>query len=163
MLNKSKEGEFMIISILAILILIFIDQASKFYVVKNFVEGESLPIIGNFFHFTYVKNRGVAFGVLQNKLFLITFVGVAAVGIIGYYVFQSVKKEEWVARIAYIFIMSGAIGNILDRIYRGYVVDFIDFRGIWTFVFNIADVWINVGVVFLLIQYAIEDKKREEK
>ncbi len=163
MMTKNKAGKIMILSIVIVLLLIFLDQASKLYIVNNFVEGQSYPLVSEFFHITYVKNRGVAFGILQNKLFLITFVGIVAVIIIGYYIFKSVKEQDWIVRIGYIFIMSGAVGNILDRIYRGYVVDFIDFRGIWSFVFNIADVWINIGVVFLLIQFAIEERKREEK
>ena len=163
MMTKNKAGKIMILSIVIVLLLIFLDQASKLYIVNNFVEGQSYPLLSEFFHITYVKNRGVAFGILQNKLFLITFVGIVAVIIIGYYIFKSVKEQDWIVRIGYIFIMSGAVGNILDRIYRGYVVDFIDFRGIWSFVFNIADVWINIGVVFLLIQFAIEERKREEK
>ncbi|MGL4970686.1 MAG: signal peptidase II, partial [Cetobacterium sp.] len=62
----------------------------------------------------------------------------------------------------YSFILGGAIGNIIDRIYRGFVIDMVDFRGIWVFVFNLADVWINIGVILIIIDSLLESKRKKK-
>ena len=66
-------------------------------------------------------------------------------------------------KIGYSFVLGGAIGNIIDRVYRGFVIDMIDFRGIWMFVFNLADVWINIGVFLIIIESLLESSKRKKK
>ncbi|MGL4732870.1 MAG: signal peptidase II, partial [Fusobacteriaceae bacterium] len=63
-------------------------------------------------------------------------------------------------RLAYSFILAGATGNMIDRIFRGYVIDMMDFRGIWVYVFNVADVWINIGVFFLIVDYFVRRNER---
>ena len=142
-----------------IVVLIFIDQLVKILIDRNMFFGESIPLIGDFFHITYVQNRGIAFGIFQGKVDLISIATVIAIiGIIVYFL-KNVKKSNLFERMAYIFIISGAIGNMIDRLTRGYVVDMIDFRGIWSFVFNIADVYINLGVILLLLDLLIKRRK----
>ena len=142
-----------------IVVLIFIDQLVKILIDRNMFFGESIPFIGDFFHITYVQNRGIAFGIFQGKVDLISIATVIAIiGIIVYFL-KNVKKSNLFERMAYIFIISGAIGNMIDRLTRGYVVDMIDFRGIWSFVFNIADVYINLGVILLLLDLLIKRRK----
>lgn len=142
-----------------IVVLIFIDQLVKILIDRNMFFGESIPLIGDFFHITYVQNRGIAFGIFQGKVDLISIATVIAIiGIIVYFL-KNVKKSNLFERMAYIFIISGAIGNMIDRLTRGYVVDMIDFRGIWSFVFNIADVYINLGVILLLLDLLVKRRK----
>jgi signal peptidase II len=126
-------------------------------------EGQTISILQDFFHITYVKNRGVAFGVLQGKLYIITIISVVAVSAIIFYILKNKTKIPKLSYIAYLFIISGAIGNITDRIVRNFVVDLFDFRGIWKYVFNVADVWINVGVFLMILEYIFDARKKKEK
>ena len=149
----------MIFYLIGIVLLIVIDQVSKIFIDKYMIFGDSLPIIENFFHITYVQNRGIAFGIFQGKVDVISVATIIAIiGIIVYFL-KNVKKSNFFEKMAYIFIISGAIGNMMDRLLRGYVVDMIDFRGIWSFVFNIADIYINLGVILLLLDLLLKRRK----
>lgn len=150
--------------VILILVLFVIDQLSKYEVHRRLYEGETFPIIGEFFHFTYVKNRGIAFGFFQGKLDIISILTIFAVIGIGIYLYKDYKKLNLLERLGYSFILGGALGNIVDRLYRGFVVDMIDFRGIWSFVFNVADVWINIGVALILLDsFKKERRKKQEE
>ncbi len=152
----------MIYYIMTMVGLVFLDQLTKFQIVKTMLEGESIGIIQNFFHITYVQNRGIAFGIFQGKVNFITIATVGAIiGLIIYF-YKQFKKVGKLENIGFAFIIAGAIGNIIDRIFRGFVVDMIDFRGIWTYVFNLADVYINIGVGLILLD-AIINSIREKK
>lgn len=147
------------IYIILISILIILDQVSKQIVVNRFSLGETFPIVEEFFHLTYVRNKGVAFGLFQNKVQIISVFTILAVIGIAIYSLKYLKKSDKIEKIAYAFIFSGAIGNMLDRLFRGYVVDMVDFRGIWIYIFNLADVWINVGLFLIIIDYFIRRNK----
>ena len=149
----------MIFYCMGIAVLIIIDQAVKILVDRYMIFGDTIPVINNFFHITYVQNRGIAFGIFQGKVDVISIATIAAIlGIIIYFL-KNVKKSNLFERMAYVFIISGAIGNMIDRLLRGYVVDMIDFRGIWSVVFNIADVYINLGVILLLLDLLLKRRK----
>lgn len=149
----------MILYYVGIVLLVVLDQLIKILVDKYMLFGDTIPVIGDFFHITYVQNRGIAFGIFQGKVDIISIATVIAIiGIIVYF-FKNVKKSNLFERLAYIFIISGAVGNMIDRLFRGYVVDMLDFRGIWSFVFNIADVYINLGVILLLLDLLLKRRK----
>ncbi len=106
-----------------IAVLIIVDQAVKVLVDRHMMFGDTIPVINNFFHITYVQNRGIAFGIFQGKVDVISIATIAAIlGIIIYFL-KNVKKSNLFERMAYVFIISGAIGNMIDRLLRGYVVD----------------------------------------
>lgn len=149
------------IYIVLILILVGADQLSKYLIDSYMLEGETLPIINDFFHLTYVKNRGIAFGMFQGKLDIISIATIIAVVAIAYYLYKERNKLSMIEKMGFIYILAGAIGNMIDRAFRGFVVDMVDFRGVWSYVFNLADVWINIGVVFVLLDQLILRKKRE--
>ncbi|MBM6875147.1 signal peptidase II [Fusobacterium mortiferum] len=149
------------IYIVLILILVGADQLSKYLIDSHMLEGETIHLISNFFHITYVKNRGIAFGMFQGKLDIISIATIIAIVAIAYYLYRERNKLSVVEKMGFIYILAGAIGNMIDRAFRGYVVDMVDFRGIWSYVFNLADVWINMGVVFVLLDQLILRKKRE--
>lgn len=143
--------------LIAIIWLLF-DQVSKYYVMNHFVLGESLPVIQNVFHFTYIINRGAAFGMLTNQRWF--FLAVALVLIIVYGMYRKqVNNGPLVLRIGSALLISGAIGNGIDRYILHGVVDFLDFR-IWP-IFNIADIGICIGVVCII--YYLLTSKHEEK
>lgn len=149
------------IYIVLILILVGADQLSKYLIDSYMLEGETLPIINDFFHLTYVKNRGIAFGMFQGKLDIISIATIIAIVAIAYYLYKERNKLSMIEKMGFIYILTGAIGNMIDRAFRGFVVDMVDFRGVWSYVFNLADVWINIGVVFVLLDQLILRKKRE--
>lgn len=141
-----------------IVILVLLDQVSKVFM-QNFLEyGNSVAILDGVFHLTYVENRGAAFGLFENMqvFFIIAAVIVTVVGLV--YIHKSETSK--LAKISICLIIAGAIGNLIDRVKMGYVVDFFDFRFIWNYVFNIADVFVVIGTLLLCI-YLLKSGKEE--
>ena len=149
------------IYIILVFILVLLDQISKYIVDKNFFEGDTIGVMTDFFHFTYVKNRGIAFGLFQGKLDIISIATVIAIVAIAYYLYRDKNKMSLLEKAGFTFVLAGALGNMIDRILRGFVIDMLDFRGIWSFVFNLADVWINIGVILILVDYFFTEKKKK--
>ena len=136
---------------------ILLDQLSKWLVQTRLKEMGTYPIIEGVFHFHYLENRGAAFGLLQNQrtfFLMITLVIIAA--ILWYLIKQ--PQTSLLLTVALSLIAGGAIGNYIDRLRFGYVIDFIDFQ-VWP-VFNIADSAIVIGQA-LLIYYILKDHRRE--
>lgn len=137
------------IYILIILGLIGLDQISKFLAVKYLVNIGSIPIIKDIFHLTYVENRGAAFGMFQNNQMIFVVVALAACMFGLYYLYK--KQLNLLGKSAIILIIAGAIGNLIDRVRLGFVVDYFDFRIVWNYVFNVADVFVVIGTILLCI------------
>ncbi len=151
----------MIYYIVGLVSLVIFDQLTKLKVENNFFIGDTIPVISDFFHITYVQNRGIAFGVFQGKINIISIVTMVAVVMLIIYFFRTFKKSNFLERLSFMFIIAGALGNIIDRIFRGYVVDMLDFRGVWAYVFNMADVYINFGVILVLIEILLKSKNNK--
>ena len=149
------------IYIILFVMLLVLDQFTKYIVEQSFYLSESIPIIDEVFNFTYVENRGIAFGLFQGRLSIISILTVVAIVAIFIYVLRNKKTLSISEHFGYTLILSGAVGNMIDRLFRGFVVDMLDFRGIWSFVFNLADVWINVGVFLLIVDYLILRRKKK--
>lgn len=137
-------------------LLILTDQLTKAWVVANFALYESktpLPFLKDVFAFTYTRNTGAAFGMFQNASHFFLVVAVIATGIIIYY-YRQIEGDAWALRVALGLQMGGAIGNALDRLTRGYVVDFMhvfyDPLGFDFPIFNVADSAVVVGVGLLI-------------
>ncbi|MDJ0674282.1 MAG: signal peptidase II [Calothrix sp. MO_167.B42] len=128
----------------------FLDQLTKYLVVKNFNLKETLPIISGVFHFTYVTNTGAAFSLFTGQVGWLRWLslGVSLALIVLACFAPTLHFWQW---LGYGCILGGAMGNGIDRFVLGYVVDFLDFRLINFPVFNLADVFINIGIVSLLI------------
>ena len=126
------------------------DQITKAMVMRSFVPGESVPILQNIFHLTYVLNPGAAFGILSNQRMFLLITGAALILATAYF-YPMLKKSDGFLRFGATAVLSGAVANLIDRIQTGCVVDFFDFR-IWP-VFNVADISIVLGVGFMI--YAI--------
>ncbi|OPJ56892.1 signal peptidase II [Alkalithermobacter paradoxus] len=132
--------------IVYILLLILLDQITKIWALKDLSEIGSIPVIENIFHLTYVENRGAAFGIFQGKTTFLVIITACVIGYIIYYMLSN-KNLDNITKISFILIISGAIGNLIDRVRLGFVVDFFDFR-VWP-VFNIADICVVIGAVLL--------------
>jgi len=153
--NKSNLN----LLIFSIFLLIF-DQVSKAMIVSQFDLYESIPV-SPFFNLTFVVNYGFAFGFLNSPSLNQIIVSVVILFIIIYFLYLLIKTQDRVFRICLVLILSGALGNFIDRIYRGYVVDFIDiyvFNYHWP-AFNIADSCISVGFVILIFNILFLNKK----
>ena len=132
--------------IVALLVVIF-DQLTKYYVVENFYLGESVPVIENIFHWTYILNPGAAFGMLEGSRWFFVVIAVVVLGGI-WYMKDEINEGGWMMQYGAALFGGGAIGNLIDRARSGLVIDFFDFR-IWP-VFNVADIAICVGVAMIL-------------
>jgi len=125
-----------------VIILVLIDQFSKWIIAIKMVAGQGIPVFRNILHVTYLQNTGAGFGILKSQTLLLIWVSVIAVGIILFY-FDKIIAGTSVVRISGALLLSGTIGNLIDRAFLGYVIDFIDFR-IWP-VFNLADSFLTIG------------------
>jgi signal peptidase II len=159
-LIKSKYQTLSIIS----LVILTLDQASKLYVDANFRLHESVPVIRDLFHLTYVRNKGAAFGILSESSvripFFISVSIVAMLGILWY--IRHIRNDQRLAIFSLSLVFSGAFGNLIDRIRLGEVIDFLDVfwqRHHWP-AFNVADSAISVGVTLLFIEMWREDRKK---
>ncbi|MGK7872253.1 MAG: signal peptidase II [Xenococcaceae cyanobacterium] len=143
----TKNRFFWIVAIIGLIL----DQLTKYWVVQTFAKvGETLPLWSKVFHFTYVVNTGAAFSFFSNGAGWLRWLSLGvSLGLIALAWFG--PKMKMTEQLAYGFILAGALGNGIDRFLFGYVVDFIDFRLIRFPVFNLADVFINIGIVFLLV------------
>tara|TARA_B000000441_G_C21718213_1_gene337260 strand:- start:872 stop:1342 length:471 start_codon:yes stop_codon:yes gene_type:complete len=144
-------------------ILVLADQISKTIVVKTMSLYESIPVIQNFFHFTYITNDGMAFGInFPFGYYIFTIVSVLLTLFLFWYLW-SVRTHSIVIRLGISFIIAGAIGNLIDRIFLGAVIDFLDFMigNFHWYVFNLADSYVTVGMVLVLVDSIILEKKRE--
>ena len=125
-------------------LILSLDQFSKLIVSKNLSLSQSLPVIKGIFHLSLVHNRGAAFGIFKNQLPLFVFTSCLAITLICFNLKRGGKRSY---NIALSLILGGALGNLIDRLSLGYVIDFLDFR-VWP-VFNLADSAITVGAVLL--------------
>jgi len=123
------------------------DQLSKNWIVRQFEPGESWPLLKGIFHLTYVRNPGAAFGILTPGSSFLIIISLLMI-ILIFYGERFFPKNSFSFRLAMSVLLGGAIGNLIDRVRYGYVIDFIDFI-IWP-VFNVADIALVVGVIFLV-------------
>ena len=149
------------IILISILILI-IDIITKQLVINLMTEHQSMTIIKNFFSITYAKNTGVAFSFLEGKIPLIIIMTTIIIFIILKYI-KSTNPNK-IESICYSLVLGVAIGNLLDRIIYGYVIDFLDFNlfGYSYPIFNLADTFIVMGIFILIILSFIESRDQNE-
>lgn len=148
------------IYILIIILGLILDRVSKIYAINNFIEN---PISGKILNFTYLENRGAAFGILQNNRFFFLILTIAIVGFLIYYFIKNYKKNNKILNIAIAFIIAGALGNFYDRLFNAYVVDFIEFAFVKFPVFNVADIFVTLGSGLLIIYMIFFDQGEKIK
>ena len=155
------DGENRMIIILSI-IFIIIDQVSKIIVVNNLTNNKSIEVIKSFFYLTYTNNKGAAFSILTGRRILLILVALIVIGVLIYYVRKN-KIEGKVNKIALSLVIGGSIGNLIDRILRGAVIDFIDVKifGYNFPIFNLADTFIVIGVFLLIIEMFRKEHKND--
>jgi signal peptidase II len=140
---------------------LFLDQLTKLLATKNILLNQTLPVINNIFHLTLVHNRGAAFGIFKNQALIFILISVIIIFVL-YRKLKIMKKARLdITGISFALILAGAIGNLIDRMLFGYVIDFLDFR-IWP-VFNIADSAITIGAILLGVSILKMDEAQSEK
>jgi signal peptidase II len=162
----SKSARYLTLACITVSTVV-LDQVSKVQIMQTMRLHESIAVVQDFFSLTYIRNPGAAFGLLASsgQAFRFIFFGltsVFALGLLGM-IFFRLREDDWVGQLSIAAILGGAIGNLLDRMRFGEVIDFLDFyvNGYHWPAFNVADAAISVGVFFLILHFAL-DKKEEE-
>lgn len=148
------------------LFLVVIDQVSKYLIRSTMELYESIPVIKNFFHLTYITNDGMAFGInFPGGIYLFTIASfLLTIFLIGYLWYE--RKGHLILRISLALIIAGAIGNFIDRIMFKEVIDMFDFIfwGYHWYIFNVADSAVTVGMIlYLTYSFFLEPKKQTAK
>ncbi len=150
--EHSRSNIDILITFITIFLVVFIDQFLKNFFSEVLSLGESIPVIPKVFHFTLGHNTGIAFGMFKDAGFVWIIIPIVAILLLVfniYYYWNNQGKLNRLYVTSFSLILGGAISNLLNRIYLGYVIDFIDFR-IWP-IFNIADSAITIGAFFMVI------------
>lgn len=164
---KKKPKDYILYSAI-ILVGIFLDQLTKFLVTRYMAMYQSIPLIKGFLHLTYTTNDGAAFGMMDGQRWV--FIVVSTLAIIAFLAYLYLgHAENLLYEISLSMVISGGIGNMIDRLGFGFyvnpktglgeVVDFIDFCGIWDAIFNGADSFVCVGAGLLVLALVIDLKK----
>lgn len=152
-----------IITFLSFLLLVFLDQLTKFWAVQYVKPVGTIPLLKDIFSFTYVENKGAAFGILQNRKLFFLISTLLVIAFLGYTLWKMPKEKHYLPLLAdCILLVSGAAGNLIDRIFHTYVIDFLSFDAIHFPVFNVADCYVTIGAViffFLLMFYYKEEEE----
>lgn len=146
---------------------IALDLITKLLVAGLMTLGQSIKLIPGVLNLTYIHNYGAAFGMLSNHRWIFMVISTLAIIGIGVYLFRFCK-ERMLLKVGLAMIVSGGLGNMVDRIFYGYVIDMIDFClfPFWKWIFNVADAFVCVGagvVVLALILDIIKDTKEKKK
>lgn len=142
-------------------LIIILDQFTKYLIQTNMELLQSIPVWEGIFHLTYIQNFGAAFNILEGRQFLLIAVTMILNAAILVYIYIKRKSSHWSLLLGLSFIAGGGIGNLINRITKGYVVDFIDFQ-IWP-VFNISDIFVCTGCGLLFIYIFFFDSKNSKK
>lgn len=144
-----------------VLVITVLDQIAKFFTVAYLKDLGTIPIIENIFHLTYCENPGAGFGVFANHTHLLSIVTMIIVAVAMWYVTVKRPKNK-LLMTGLTFLIGGAVGNLIDRIRLGYVVDFLDFCLIDFPIFNIADCFVTVGAIIFAVYIIFYSEKKEQ-
>jgi len=152
MFQRQRSYLDIVICLSTVTLVVVMDRLTKILFSNILQVGESIPVIKRVFHFTLVHNTGIAFGLFRDNGFVFFVIPVIAVVLLGYnlYYYHKVGELDLMYIIGFSLIMGGAIGNLVDRITLGHVIDFIDLR-VWP-VFNVADSAITVGACVVMFK-----------
>ena len=152
----------MLLYIIAVLLMIVLDQAVKLWALTSLQAQHTIPLIENMFHLTYVENRGAAFSLFAQFDSRWIFVALACViTVVILIALQKNYMQTVLGRWSLVLIASGALGNAIDRVAHGFVVDLFDFRLIHFPVFNVADIFICIGGALFVIYFMFQHKDKQ--
>ena len=146
------------------LLLVVIDQIVKIRVINKMTLQQSIIVINNFFNITYVRNTGAAWSILSGNVLLLIMISVIALGVIYYYLIKD-KELNKINIISYSMLIGGIIGNLIDRVVHGYVIDYLDFK-IFNYnfpIFNIADALIVISIIIIGISLIVGEYREQNR
>ena len=149
---KENKIKIMFLPIIFVALLTSIDQLTKYIIKSKFVLFESKEVIKNIFAITYIHNEGAAWGVMKGgRIFFLILTSLVVVGCF-YILYNIIGNRKYIMlTICIITLISGAVGNMIDRFEYGYVIDFLDFKMINFPVFNVADIYVTVSMIVVLV------------
>ena len=151
-----------VLDALVVVVLLALDQLTKYLAVLHLKGKPSIPIIEGVLELDYLENRGVAFGLLQGKHVLILITSIICIGIIFFFLARMpMAKRFTVLHIIFSVVIAGGIGNMIDRLVNGFVVDFISFVLIDYPIFNVADCYVVCGVIAMAIIFLFVLKEED--
>ena len=139
-------------------ILVIIDQITKYLTVQNIDLYEVVEVIPNIVSFTYIQNTGAAFSILEGKMWFFYIITALVIGVLIYFMYSEAKNDKLLGYLLAL-ILAGAIGNFIDRLLLQYVVDMIKLEFIDFAIFNVADSYLTVGVIMLMIYTFYDERK----
>jgi signal peptidase II len=140
------------------------DQLSKAWIVAEFPFGEPVEVLGAWLRVWYVANSGALFGLFRDQALLFAILSLGVIGLIIWFHGHAVRGNGWLATVALGLLLGGAVGNLVDRVRFGHVVDFLDmgFPGGWRFyTWNVADAAITISILLLLVMAVLPPARRE--
>lgn len=154
----------MAISAIIIVVSIVFDQITKILAKNSLCNADDVVAIPHILGFTYVENRGAAFGIFANSRWVFMIFSTIAIGVMIYLLYK-LKKQHMLLLVSLSMLIGGGIGNMIDRIFRGYVVDFFEFLFMDFAVFNVADCFVTIGAVLLAfyLLFMYDDKEEKSK
>lgn len=150
------------LTLLVVALLVGLDQLTKYLVLINVKPVDAVPVIDKVIQFRYTENTGAAFSIFSEKTWLLTiFTGVMIIaGLLYLFLGKADNKLQFASLV---LIISGGLGNLIDRLFRGFVVDFIEYLFMEYAVFNLADIFVTIGAVLLVISVLFIKNGGEEK
>lgn len=162
MKNQYSRARHYLIAVICIAAGIFFDQITKFFALSRLKGQEPYIIIKDVFQLEYLENRGAAFGLFQNqRIFFYGSVAVICLAVVWFYMHVPLGKRYFPLRVCAVLIVSGALGNFIDRVRLNYVVDFFYFKLIDFPIFNVADIFVTVAAFLLFILLCFYYKEEE--
>ena len=160
--NKLIEKRVQIMGSYLILttILVIIDQLTKYLTVENIASHEVVEVIPNILSFTYIQNSGAAFSILEGQMLFFYIVSMIVIAFLLYYMYTEAQNNK-ILGILLSIVLSGTIGNFIDRLLYQYVIDMIQLEFVNFAIFNVADMFLTVGVALLFIYTLFEDRINE--
>ena len=146
------------------LLLVVIDQIVKILVINKMTLQQSIIVINNFFNITYVRNTGAAWSILSGNVLLLIMISIIALGVIYYYLIKD-KELKKIHIVSYSMLIGGIIGNLIDRVVHGYVIDYLDFK-IFNYnfpIFNIADILIVISIIIIGISLIVGEYHEQNR
>lgn len=148
-----RKIRFIIFDIVLAIILVALDQLTKYLAVVHLKDKMAIPLIKDVFELKYLENRGAAFGIMQNQTYFFIFISIVVIVVLSYLIYKLPEHKKYnILHITFVLILSGAIGNnLFDRVQLNYVVDFLYFKLIDFPIFNVADTYVSCATVLLCI------------
>lgn len=146
------------------LLFVVIDQIVKILVISKLALQQSITIINNFFNITYVRNTGAAWSILSGNVLLLIMISVLALVAIYYYLIKD-KELNKIDIVSYSMLIGGIIGNLIDRVVHGYVIDYLDFK-IFNYnfpIFNVADTLIVISIIIIGISLIVGEYREQNR